>query len=79
MNLQCSCHHCPLEYHCMYSKLVILLVGMHCLISLPQPAKACKSCLQLEDAMCQKLSFPVLLGKGGGGEILRFKLLLMAF
>lgn len=70
MNLQCSCHHCPLEYHCMYSKLVILLVvGMHCLISLPQPAKACKSCLQLEDAMFQKLFvFPYVTWEGGGGE-----------
>lgn len=55
MNLQCSCHHCPLEYHCMYSKLVIIVVvGMHCVISLPQPAKVCKNRLQLEDGMFQK-------------------------
>lgn len=53
---------------------------MHCLISLPQPAKACKSCLQLEDAMFQKLFvFPYVTWEEGGGEILRFKLLLMAF
>lgn len=65
----------------MYSKLVILLlVGMHCVISLPQPAKAYKSCLQLEDGMFQKLFvFPYAIWEEGGREILRFKLLLMTF
>uniref|UniRef100_A0A8B9U6I5 Uncharacterized protein n=2 Tax=Anatinae TaxID=2068716 RepID=A0A8B9U6I5_9AVES len=46
---------------------------MHCVISLPQPAKVYKSCLQLEDAMFQKLFiFPY--GIWEGREILRFNI-----